>query len=323
MKAIVYDAYGPPDVLELAAVEAPSPAGHEVLIKVHAASVNAADHVLLRADPFLIRLMGMGLLKPKHKILGFDVAGRVEAIGPHVEAFQPGDEVFGTSHFGAFAELACVNESTLVAKPAKVSFEQAAAIPTAACTALQALQKGRIEPGQDVLIDGASGGVGTFAVQLAKVLGARVTAVCSTRNVAIARALGADDVIDYRREDFTQADARYDLIVAANAHRRLSDYARALKPRGRYVMSGGGGTQLLQVLFLGPWLSMRSGKKITNLVAKANKADLLYLRQLLEEGRIEPVIDRTYPLRDVPAAIRYLEEEHARGKVVISVASEP
>jgi NADPH:quinone reductase-like Zn-dependent oxidoreductase len=292
------------------------------LIRVHAASVNAADRVLLRADPFLIRL-GMGLLRPKNEILGFDVAGRVEAVGGGVEEFRPGDEVFGASKFGAFAEYACVPESTLVAKPANVSFEQAAATPTAAYTALQGLRdKGRIESGQQVLVDGASGGVGTFAVQMAKAFGAEVTAVCSTRNVDIARSIGADHVIDYTREDFTRSGERYDLIVAANAYRPLSHYRRALKPKGTYVMTGGGGAQILQALFLGPWVSMTSGKKMGNLMATAKKDDLVCVRELLATGRIKPVIDRVYPLRGVPDAIRYLEREHARGKLVVALASD-
>jgi NADPH:quinone reductase-like Zn-dependent oxidoreductase len=287
---------------------------------VKAASVNGADRVLLRGKPFVVRL-GMGLTRPKHPMLGFDLAGRVEAIGSGVTQFRVGDDVFGASNFGAFAERVCVTEDRLVPKPAGVAFEDAAATPTAGYTALQGLRKGGIEAGQNVLIDGASGGVGTFAVQIAKAYGAQVTAVCSTRNVEIVRALGVSRVIDYRREDFTRDGARYDLILAANAYRPLSDYRRALKPRGRYVMTGGGGSQILQVMLLGALVTMTSGRRMSNIMAVAKKNDLVVLSEMLAAGKIKPVIDRIVALRDVPAAIRYLEEEHARGKIVVSVES--
>jgi NADPH:quinone reductase-like Zn-dependent oxidoreductase len=272
----------------------------------------------MRGKPFVVRL-GMGFLRPRHPTLGFDVAGRVEAVGSGVTQFRVGEEVFGASNFGAFAERACVNEERLVPKPAGVSFEAAAATPTAGYTALQGLRKGRIEAGQRVLIDGASGGVGTFAVQIAKAYGAEVTAVCSTRNVEIVRALGASRVIDYRREDFARDGQRYDLILAANAYRPLSDYRRVLKPGGRYVMTGGGGAQILQAMLLGTLVSMTSSQRMGNIMAFATKNDLVVLAELLETGKIKPVIDRTVALRDVPAAIRYLENEHARGKIVVRV----
>lgn len=319
MKALVYRRYGPPDVLSVEDVEKPAPKRDEVLVQVHAASVNAADRVLLRGKPFIIRL-GMGLSKPTHTILGFDVAGRVEALGRDVEAFRPGDEVFGATKFGGFAEYVCVSQRTLVSKPPNVSFEQAAATPTAAYTALQAIRKkGRLRVGEKVLVEGASGGVGTFAVQLAKAFGAEVTAVCSTRNVEIARSIGADHVIDYSREDFTRSDRRYDLIIGANAYRPIADYARALEPNGTYVMSGGGSTQILQAMFQGLWLSMTSSQKLGNIMATAKKADLLVVKELLETGKITPIIERTCPLSEVPDAIRRIENEHARGKTVITI----
>jgi NADPH:quinone reductase-like Zn-dependent oxidoreductase len=317
VKALIYRRYGGPDVLELADVARPEPRQREALVRAHASSINAADRVILRGEPYFIRL-GMGFPRPKRAILGFDVAGRVEAVGDGVTQFREGDEVFGASKFGGFAELVCVNEATLVPKPASVSFEAAAATPTAGYTALQGLRKGGIKAGQKVLIDGASGGVGTFAIQIAKALGADVTAVCSTRNAEIARALGVSRVIDYRREDFTRDGERYDLVLAANAYRPLSDYRRVLKPGGNYVMTGGGGVQILQAMLLGAFISMTSSSKLSNLLAVAKKADLVVLSELLETGKIKPVIDRTVTLSEVPAAIRYLEEEHARGKIVVS-----
>jgi NADPH:quinone reductase-like Zn-dependent oxidoreductase len=319
LKALVYRRYGPPDVLNVEDVEKPVPKGDEVLVRVHAASINAADRVLLRGKPFIIRL-GTGLSKPKHPILGFDVAGRVEAVGPRVEAVRTGDEVFGASRFGGFAEYACISERTLVSKPPNVSFEQAAATPTAAYTALQAIgKKGQLRPGERVLVEGASGGVGTFAVQLAKAFGAEVTAVCSTRNVEIARSIGADHVIDYSREDFTRSVRRYDLVLGVNAYRPISDYARALESNGTYVMSGGGGRQILQAIFQGLWLSKTGNKTLGNIMATAKKADLLVVKELLETGKIKPVIERTCSLSEVPDAIRRLESDHARGKTVITI----
>ena len=322
MKAIVYTKYGAPDVLELKEVEKPTPRDDEVLVKLHAVSANAADLHLLRGDPFLLRLVS-GLLKPKNTILGADIAGRVEAVGKNVKEFQPGDEVFGdisACGWGGFAEYVCARENALVLKPACLTFEQAAAVPMAAVTALQGLRaKGQIQPGQKVLINGASGGVGTFAVQIAKSFGAEVTAVCSTRNVAMARSLGADHVIDYTQEDFTKNGQRYDLILAVNGYQSISDYQRALSPAGMYVMSGGSGAQMSQAMLLGPWISMTGSKKMGNLLAKPNQKDLVFVKELLEAGKVVPVIDRRYTLSEVPEAIRYLEEGHAKGKVVITL----
>ena len=320
MKALVYHRYGGPEVLELADVPQPEPREREVLVRVRAASVNAADRVLLRGKPFIVRL-GTGFPRPRNATLGFDVAGHVEAIGSRVTQFRVGDEIFGASKFGAFAELACVNEETLVPKPAGISFEAAAATPTAGYTALQGLTKGHIAAGQTVLIDGASGGVGSFAIQIAAAYGADVTAVCSTPNVETARALGASRVIDYRREDLAQDTQRYDLVLAANAYRPLSVYRRLLKPAGAYVMTGGGGAQILQAMLLGTFISMTSARRMSNVMAVARKQDLVVLSKLLETGKIKPVIDRTVALRGVPDAIRYLENEHARGKVVVSMGA--
>jgi NADPH:quinone reductase-like Zn-dependent oxidoreductase len=324
MKAIVYTEYGSPDVLHLKDVGKPVPADAEVLVKVQAVSVNAADLHLLRADPFLIRLSS-GFLKPKHTILGSDIAGRVEAVGSSVTQFKPGDEVFGdisACGWGGFAEYVCVRENALVLKPTNLSFEQAAAVPMAAVTALQGIRHaGQIRPGQKVLINGASGGVGTFAVQLAKSFGAEVTAVCSTRNLETARSIGADHVIDYTKEDFATNGQQYDLILAANGDRSISDYKRALSPKGVYVQTGGSMGQMTQAMIQGPWISMTGSKKMGNMgVAKPNQNDLAFMKELLETGKVKPVIDRCYPLSEVPAALRYLEEGHARGKVVITVA---
>jgi len=324
MKAIVYTEYGSPDMLQLKDVEKPVPADDEVLVKVHAVSVNAADLHLLRADPFLIRLSS-GFLKPKHTILGSDIAGRVEAVGSNVTQFKPGDEVFGdisACGWGGFAEYVCVRENALVLKPTNLSFEQAAAVPMAAVTALQGIRHaGQIRPGQKALINGASGGVGTFAVQLAKSFGAEVTAVCSTRNLETARSIGADHVIDYTKEDFATNGQQYDLILAANGDRSISDYKRALSPKGVYVQTGGSMGQMTQAMIQGPWISMTGSKKMGNMgVAKPNQNDLVFMKELLESAKVKPVIDRCYPLSEVPEALRYLEEGHARGKVVITVA---
>lgn len=322
MKAIICTKYGPPDVLQLREVEKPAPGEDEVLVKVHAASVNAADWHLLTADIFLVRLM-MGLFKPKRAIPGADIAGRVEAVGRNVKQFQPGDEVFGDilmSGSGGFAEYASAPESALALKPANLSFEEAAAIPLAAVTALQGLRdQGKIQPAQKVLINGASGGVGTFAVQIAKSFGADVTAVCSTRNVEMARTLGADRVIDYTKEDFTKHGQTYDLILAVNGYHPLSAYKRALSPRGIYVMVGGAPAQMFQALLLGALMSEKGGKKLRSLSAKTNQKDLILLKELLEARKVVPVIDKRYPLSEVPEALRYLGAGHARGKVVITV----
>ena len=325
MKAIVATKYGSPDVLNLEEVEKPAPKDDEVLVEVRAASVNAGDWHLLRADPFLTRL-AFGLMRPKHKILGADVAGRVEAVGENATQFQPGDEVFGDLSgcgFGGFAEYVCASEDALALKPADTSFEEAAAVPSAAATALQGLRdKGQIRQGQTVLINGASGGVGTFAVQIAKSFGAEVTGVCSMSKMDMVRSIGADQVIDYTQEDFTKNGRRYDLILAANGNHPISAYKRVLSPEGTYVMSGGSGPQMFQAMLLGPMISMTGNKKMGNLLKKSNKKDLVVLKEFLEAGKITPVIGRTYPLAEVPEAIGYLENGHARGKVVITVPRE-
>jgi NADPH:quinone reductase-like Zn-dependent oxidoreductase len=322
MKAIVYTEYGSPDVLKLEEIEKPTPKEDEVLVKVHAASVNAADRHLLRADPFLVRLMA-GLLKPKNTILGADIAGRVEAVGRKVKQFQPGDEVFGDmleSGCGGFAEYVCAPENIVALKPASMTFEEAAAVPLAALTALQGLRdQGQIQPGQKVLIHGASGGVGTFAVQIAKSFGAEVTGVCSTRNLDMVRSIGADQVIDYTQEDFTQNGQRYDLIIdnVGNPSVYKRFYKRSLSPKGICVITAG--SFFLQ-LFLGPWMSMTGSNKIGTFMANGTrKEDIVFIKELLEAGKVVPVIDRHYPLREVAEAIRYLEAGHARGKVVITV----
>ncbi len=323
MKAIVYHRYGSPDVLSLQEVPRPEPRDGEVRVRIHAASVTAGDWHMLRGKPFMVRVF-FGLLKPRNPILGFEMAGRVEAVGGNVTAFKPGDEVFGSpapSGQGTFAEYVCAPETLLVNKPAGTSFEEAAAVPASGITALQALRdRGHVEPGERVLINGASGGVGTFAVQIAKALGAEVTAVCSADKMDLVRGLGADHVIDYKKEDFTESGRRYDVIVAVNGYHPILHYRRALAPGGRFVMVGGGEKQMYQAMFFGPWISLAGGKKMGILFAKPTHRDLEALRDLIASGRVKTVIDRRYPLHEVPDAIRYVEAGHARGKVVIMVA---
>jgi NADPH:quinone reductase-like Zn-dependent oxidoreductase len=309
---------GPPHVLQLREIAAPAPAEDEVLIKLYATSVNPLDSFMIRGPSFFVPMIGR-LLKPKHKIMGADIAGRVESVGRGAKQFRPGDEVFGAS-LGGFAEYACATEDCLARKPANISFEEAAAVPVAALTALQGLRdKGEIQRDQKVLVDGASGGVGTFAIQIAKSFGAEVTAVCSPRNVDRARSLGADHVIDYTREDFTHSGLRYDLILGANAHHSIFDYKRALSRDGIFVMVGGSLIRILQAVLLGPFLSRIGRGKVRFFIAKANAKDLVVLKDLLEAGKIVPVIDRRYPLGEVAEALRYLEEGHAQGKIVITV----
>ncbi|MCU0452837.1 MAG: NAD(P)-dependent alcohol dehydrogenase [Bacteroidetes bacterium] len=323
MKAIVYRSYGPPEVLRYEEVEKPTPAENEVLIRVRAASVNPIDWHLMRGAPFVIRLMFGGLRKPKGTRLGRDVSGQAEAVGKQVTQFKPGDDVFGACQ-GTFAEYVCAREDRLALKPANISFEHAAAVPVAAITALQGLRnKGRIQRGQKVLVDGASGGVGTFAVQIARSFGAEVTAVCSTSKMETARAIGADHVIDYTRTDFTRTGKRYDLILGANAYHSIIDYWCALNPRGVYVGTGGGGGESIPAILLemlAQWLrSLIGGKTMSTMMANINKADLDVLKELLEKGQMVPIIDRRYALRESADALRYLEDGHARGKVVIVV----
>jgi len=319
MKAVLLMKFGPPEGLRLQEVPKPVPKENQVLIEVRAASVNAADYRIMRAKPFFLRLMFGGFTKPKDKRVGLDVAGRVEAVGEDVRRFKPGDEVFGTAK-GAFAEYALAREENLASKPARASFEEAAALPVAALTALQGLRDvGGLKPGQSVLIQGASGGVGTFAVQLAKVFGADVTAVCSPRNLDLVRSLGADRVLDYTKDDFAANGKTYDLIFAVNGFHPLSAYRRALNPRGRYVCAGGTMSQIFQAMLRGPLLSRKNGKRMRSMgIAKVKADDLAYLGELLEAGKIAPVIDARYTLSDVPEAFRYVEDKHARGKVVIS-----
>ena len=299
MKAIVCTKYGSPEVLQLKEVEKPCPQDDEVLIRILAASVNARDWRFMRANPFFIRLTVGGFLKPKNPILGVDAAGQVEAVGGNVKQYQPGDEVFGYfSRYGGrtFAEYVCAGEDEITLKPANLTFEQAAAVPLAAITALQALRdKGNIQPGQKVLINGASGGVGMFAVQIAKALGAEVTAVCSTRNLDMVRSLGADHVIDYKKEDFTQNGQQYDLILAVNGYHPISDYLRALKPAGTYVVAGGSMGQLFQAASNGKRSSGTGSQKIYVVSQKHNHKDLVFIKELLESGKIVPVIDGCYP----------------------------
>jgi NADPH:quinone reductase-like Zn-dependent oxidoreductase len=316
MKAIVQTQYGPPDVLQLKEVAKPTPKEDQVLIKVQAASVNYSDWVYARGKPFVARLMGSGLLKPKNMMLGADVAGQVEAVGRNIKQFRPGDEVFGdlsVCGWGGFAEYVSVPENALALKPANLTFEEAAAVPQAAVVALQGLRdQGQIQPGQKVLINGASGGIGTFAVQIAKFFGAEVTGVCGTRNLDMVRSIGADQVIDYTQEDFTQNEQRYDLILDIAAYRSISDYERVLSPKGIYVLAGGSVARILQA-------SMTGNEKMVNFQVRPNQKDLVFMTELLEAGKVVPVIDRRYPLSEVSEAVRYYGEGHARGKVVITV----
>ncbi|MBX3080567.1 MAG: NAD(P)-dependent alcohol dehydrogenase [Anaerolineae bacterium] len=325
MKAIIYTQYGSPDVLQLKDIEKPAPKDNEVLVKIQAASANALDWHFMRAAPFLARLEN-GLFKPKVTKLGADIAGRVEAVGKGVTQFQVGDEVFGDiwlNGLGGFAEYGCTREDTLVLKPAKVSFEEAAAVPLAALTALQGLRDhGKIQAGYKVLVNGASGGVGTFAVQIAKSFGAEVTGVCSTRNLGMVRKIGADHVIDYTQEDFTANGQQYDLIFCTVGNRTLAAYQRALKPQGVCVVAGFTSLPLMfSHLILGPRRSKVGGQRLGLMpTVKPNKNDLIVMQELLASGKVVPVMDRCYPLNETAEAIRYLETGRARGKVVITVA---
>jgi NADPH:quinone reductase-like Zn-dependent oxidoreductase len=324
MKAIICPKYGSPDVLQLREVAKPVPQDDEALIQIHVASLNSRDLRMLRAKPFFIRLMPGGLFRPKNKILGADFAGRIEAVGRNVTQFKPGNEVFGflpsATGRGTFAEFVCARENLITLKPANLTFEQAAAVPEAAMTALQGLRDhGNIQPGQKVLIQGASGGVGSFAVQIAKAFGAEVTAVCSTRNLEMVHSLGADHVIDYKKDDFTKSGKQYDLILAVNGYHPLSDYLQALKPEGTYVVAGGSMLQLFQAASLGRRALKTGGQKTCILSLVQSQKDLILIKELLESGRIMPVIDGCYPLRKTPEAFWYFEKVHPRGKVIISV----
>lgn len=323
MKAVVYTQYGTPDVLQFTEVAKPSPKDDEVLVRVHATALNMADYYNLKGEPFIARLMSGGLRAPKKTILGADVAGTVEAVGKNVTTFHPGDAVYGDlsgGGLGGFAEYVCAKAEALAPKPVRLSFEEAAAVPMAAVTALQGLRDlGKIQKGERVLINGASGGTGTFAVQIAKAFGAAVTAVCSTRNVEAARALGADHVIDYTWQDFTQNAQKYDLIVAANGYHPLAHYQRVLNEKGRYVVTGGSMRQIFQGMLLGPLKSAFGKQKFGSLMAKPNGKDLVFLNEWLETGKVRPVVERCYPLSEAAEAMRYVGDGHARGKIVISI----
>jgi NADPH:quinone reductase-like Zn-dependent oxidoreductase len=315
MKAVVYYRYGSPDVLALAEVEEPVVGDGQVLVRVRAASVNRHDWHFLTGAPTMVRLMA-GLRRPRAHVLGIDASGRVEAVGTGVERFQAGDAVYGASSHGCFAEYVCVPEEELALKPPHVSYEEAAAVPAAARIALQALRDhGRLQPGQRVLINGASGGVGTFAVQIAKALGAEVTGVCSTRNVDVVRAIGADHVVDYTRVDFVHRGQRYDLIFDVVANRSFAACKEALRSRGTYVTTRFSPGLALQA----KWVSAVGGQRMVSLLAARKPEDLADVAGLLREGRLRPVIDRCYTLGEVPEALRYVGQGHARGKVAITV----
>ena len=322
MKAIVYNKYGTPDVLELEDIDTPVVGDDEVLIRVHASSVNAGDWHMMTGTPYLIRPMA-GLLKPKRNIPGGDVAGRIEAVGADVTEFAPGDEVFGEIEGGAYAEYVAVPAHDIVLKPANLTFEQAGAVPVAGLTAVQGLREhGQIQSGQSVLINGASGGVGTFAVQVAKALGAEVTAVCSTANVEIARSIGADHVIDYTREDFTKSGRRYDLMFDVAGNHSVADCKNMLKPGGTYVPVGGRGGRVLGPLprLVRAALAFGFGnKRLAWFVAHMDQEDMTFLAELLESGQLKPVIENTYPLAEAPTALRNMGDGHAKGKSVITV----
>ena len=330
MKAIVQTEYGSPDVLSLQEIDKPLVTANGVLVQVRATSVNAGDWHLMRGDPFLSRLMFGGILKPKIKTLGMDIAGIVEAVGKDVTQFQIGDEVFGDLSgcgFGAFAEYACGTEAALSLKPTNISFEQAATVPCAALTALQGLRDyGQIQAGQKVLINGASGGVGSFAVQIAKALGAEVTAVCSTHKMEMIRlptvgspTIGADYIIDYTQADITKNGQQYDLILDAAAYRSVFDYAPILKPDGTYVLIGGSISRLFQVLLFGSVISRIMRREVKCLMVKANRSDLVILKDLIEAEKVVPLIDQTYSMSQVPAAIHHIEQRQVRGKIAISI----
>ena len=321
MRAAVYTKYGPPDVLELKKVQKPTPKDDEILIKIQAASTNVADWRLMRASPFLVRFMGGGILRPKHEILGTDVSGTVESVGGNVKQFQPGDEVIANlseSGRGGFAEYTCALEGDVVLKPATITFEEASAVTIAAITALQGLRDyGKIQKGQKVLINGAAGGVGTFAVQIAKSYGAEVTAVCSTQNLEMVRSIGADHVIDYLQEDYTKNGLVYDLIFDAVANHTVSENKRVLNQQGICVVVG---FSTIWHMFKVMWASLTSKKahqKICSMTVALNKEDMVFIKELMEVGKVKTVIDSSFPLTEVPEALRYLEEGHAHGKVVI------
>jgi NADPH:quinone reductase-like Zn-dependent oxidoreductase len=320
VKAVVRTRYGSPDVLQLKEVIRPTPTDDEVLIKIHSTSVNRTDWEGLTGEPLYARIGG--LRKPRHPVLGSDIAGRVEAVGKNITRFQPGDEVFGDImwRMGGFAEYVCAGEKSLALKPAGLTFEEASAIPQAGVIALQGIRdKGQVKQGQKVLINGAGGGTGMFAVQLAKLYGAEVTGVDNAGKLDFMRSIGADHVIDNTREDFTRSGKQYDLILDVIAYRSVFAYRRALKPNGSYFAVGGSIATMLQIMLLGPWIRRRTGKKIRYLIVQPNIKDLVYITELCEAGKVVPAIDRRYPLSEAPEALRYLGEERARGKIVITM----
>jgi NADPH:quinone reductase-like Zn-dependent oxidoreductase len=320
MKAIVYHKYGSPDVLNLEDVDIPAPEDNQVLVKVHAVSINRSDWEGLTGKPLYARLGG--LIKPNNRIPGSDIAGIVEAVGKDVRQFKVGDEVFGLilNYAGGFAEYACMSERALALKPAGMTFEEAAAIPQAAFIALQGIrEKGQVQAGQKVLINGAAGGTGTFAIQLAKLTGAEVTGVDNAEKQEFMRSLGADHVIDYAKEDFTKNGQQYDLILDVIANRSVFAYRRTLRPSGSYFMAGGSVATLFQMLLLGGWIRRTTGKRIRLLVVETDPRDLVYMTELIEAGKVKLVIDKCYSLGQAAEALRYLGEGHAKGKIVITV----
>ena len=320
MKAIIYHQYGTPDELHLKEIAPPTPKDDEVLVRIHAASVNSWDWDLVTGKPRIYRLL-FGLFKPKFPIIGSDIAGKVEAVGKNVAYLKPGDEVFGDisgTGFGAFAEYVCAKENLLAIKPSNMTFEEAAATPQAGVLALQGLRQGNIQAGQKVLVNGAGGGVGTFAIQLAKMWGAEVTAVDSAAKLELMRSLGADHVIDYNQEDYTQTRQQYDLILDVIARRAIKDYMRALCPGGRFVMVGGSVALILRVLLTGSRVGKKEHKKLSILMHQPKADDLKELTQLFESGKVKPIIDKVYPLSKTAEAVRYLGEGHTKGKVVIA-----
>jgi NADPH:quinone reductase-like Zn-dependent oxidoreductase len=316
VKAIIYTSYGSPSNLRLTEVEKPVPGENQILIKVKAASINSYDWRHLRANPFFIRVMVGGLFKPKHRILGADVAGTVEAVGSKVTQFKPGDDVFGEGSYGGFAEYVCVDENRFILKPDNLTFDEAAAVPMAGLTALQGLRdKGKIQAKQKVLVNGASEGVGTFAVQIARSFETGVTGVCTTSKMDLVRSLGAGKVVDYTKEDITKNSEKYDLILDTAAHRSVSDYKRILNPDGVYILIGGSMSRIFQLMFK----SKTGVKNIGTMVASINQKDLLFLAELLKSGKIRSVIDKRFPLKDTAEAFRYFEAGHTRGKIVITI----
>lgn len=322
MKAFVYREYGTPDVLNLEEIKKTTPKDDEILIKVRAVSLNKADLYMLKGEPFMLRFES-GIQKPKNIILGADVSGQVEEVGKNVKQFKVGDDVFAdlaSSGWGGLAEYVSAKENAFVHKPTNMSYQEAAAVPMAAVTALQSLRdKVKVQSGQKVLINGASGGVGTFALQIAKSFGAEVTAVCSTKNVEMARALGADHVIDYSKENFTENNQQYDLILATNGYHTLAEYKRVLTSKGVYVCSGGTLKQIFESILLGGLMTVGTEKKIMNLSAKPNQDDLNFVKKLIEDGKVKSVIEKIYPFEQTPDAFRHLENGHVSGKIVITL----